>query len=105
SLGPALVAQAHSSKGVFGPGVGRQQGAWIHQVCSFSSFVLHHSLMNSITSSLQNCDKQSDLGRGLAALCTPASRPCQLLFDKALDCSHDPLASAFSRLRKNTPKR
>ena len=57
SLAPALVAQAHASKGFLGPFLGRQQGARIHQLPSFCSF--HHSLMNSITSLLHFCDKQS----------------------------------------------
>ena len=57
SLGPALVAQVHGAKGLFGPLLGRQQGARIHLLRSFS--VLHHSWMNSITSLLQNCDEKS----------------------------------------------
>src|SRR5205085_10301132 len=64
----ALVAQAHGAKSVFGPLQGRQQGARIHQGCSFSSAGLHHSLMHSITSSLESCDKQSGRPQGLPLL-------------------------------------
>ena len=59
SLRSALIAQVHAAKGVFSPLQGRQQGTRIHQGCSFTSVCLSHSLMNSITSSLESCDKQS----------------------------------------------
>jgi hypothetical protein len=59
SLRATLVIQVHAAKGVFGPVQGRQDGARIHHQCSFSCTVLYHSLMNSITSRRENCDKQS----------------------------------------------
>ena len=66
SLAPALVAQAHGSKGVCGPLPGRQQAARIHPFRSFS--VLHHSLMNSTTFSLQSCDNKSGTGQGQSTI-------------------------------------